>query len=101
VHLGPRCSNFAADVEHFFIWGRLHGVETSITVAFEECSPRLLLLDRKMMAVKLKKHIVITHEAIYRNKILASFWNMKNVFEMDITSRGSQNSTTNMVHFHT
>ena len=59
------------NTEHFFIWGRLQGVETSFTYAFEECSPCLLLLNRKMIAVKLKKYIVITREAVYRNKILA------------------------------
>ena len=58
-------------------------------------------LIEKWSGVKFKKYIVIMCEMIDRNKILASFRNMKNIFKMDLASRGSQSAMTNMGDLHT
>jgi len=54
-----------------------------------------------VVGVKFKKYIVIMCEMIDRNKILASFRNMKNIFKMDLASRGSQSAMTIMGDLHT
>jgi hypothetical protein len=60
------------------------------TSAPVEGSPHHLFLDRKMVGIKFKKNIIISCETIYRAKVLASFWNMKDIIEMKISTRGIQ-----------
>jgi hypothetical protein len=43
---------------------RLQRIEAALTSAFDECCPRLLVLDRKMSGVKFQKGIVITNKTI-------------------------------------
>ena len=51
--------------------------------------------------MKFKKNIIVSCETIHRNKALASFWNMKDIIEMKITTRGTQSAMTNIINLHT
>ena len=83
------------DTKRLFICRRPQRIQPSFTSASEEGSLHHLFLDRKMVGMKFKKNIIISCETIHRNKALARFWNMKDIIEMKITTRGMQSAMTN------
>jgi hypothetical protein len=68
------------DAKRLFIRMRLQGVEAFFTWTSEECPPRCLLLDKKMVWLKFKKCIIISCKMINRKKIFVGMWDMKNIF---------------------
>jgi hypothetical protein len=49
-----------------FMQVRLQRVEATLTSAFEECRPRLLVLERKISRMKFQKDIIVTDKSINR-----------------------------------
>jgi hypothetical protein len=80
---------------------RLQRVEVTLTSAFEECHPHLLVLERKMSGVKFQKRVIITDKAIYKEEILGVMRNMKDIFQSNLTNRRMQKTVTNMINSHT
>lgn len=54
-----------------------------------------------MVWMKFKVSIIITCKVVYRNKALASIWNMENLVEMKNTILGMQFAMTNTIYLHT
>jgi hypothetical protein len=84
-----------------FMRMRLQRVEATLTSAFEECRPCLLVLERKMSRMKFQKSIIIMDKMIYREEILGGMRNMKDIFQSNLTNRRMQYTMTNMINSHT
>lgn len=76
-------------------------IKTAFTSAFEESSPRRVFLYKKMIRVKFQRNTIVTSNAINRDKTLICTRNMKNIFQMKITSGETQGNMTSMIDLYT
>ena len=75
----PQGSGCLDSTKHLFIRGRPQWIEPPFTSASVEGGPRHLILDKKMVGMKLKKNIIVFCKTIDGAKVLISLWDMKNV----------------------
>jgi hypothetical protein len=57
------------------------GVESSFRPTLKECSPRLPILDEKIIGIKLKENIIIRSNSMNRSEVFRGLWYMEDMIE--------------------
>jgi hypothetical protein len=76
-------------------------IEATLILPVEQNLLCLPILNQEEIGVKFNEHVIIKSEAMNKNKVLMSGWNMKDIVEGEGASGGGNNGSTNMSYVHT
>ena len=76
-------------------------VQPPLTGSLMKNLPRSPILDNKIVRVNFKKNIVVTSESMTRKKILASIWDVQDIFQPKITVGSMNEGLTDVRNRHT